>query len=261
VSAPDIDELFAQTLSGDYEDEAPWEAVCALRHLGTREVFEKATEWCESDNPLARARGADVLSQLGKTIEHRSNSFPEESYSAVAALAQQETHTRPLSSAIAALGHLDDPLGVPLIVQFYTHPSSEVRFAVACALGALPNEPRSAATLLKLMRDTDEDIRDWATFGLGVQGEIDSPEMRDALVLCLGDSNEDVREEAMAGLAKRKDRRVLEVLLAALEQPTMTDRVIEAACMMLDLQNERKGWKAGNYAAALRKQFSMRSGR
>ncbi|MGC2185526.1 MAG: hypothetical protein WA637_19825, partial [Terriglobales bacterium] len=76
-------------------------------------------------------------------------------------------------------------------------------------------------------------------------------------VLCLRDSNEEVREEAMVGLAKRKDRRVLEVLLAALEQRTMTDRVIEAACMMLDMQNERQGWKAANYAAALRKQFSI----
>ena len=68
--------------------------------------------------------------------------------------------------------------------------------------------------------------------------------LMEALVLCLGDSNEDVREEAMVGLAKRKDRRVFAVLLAALEQPTMTDRVIEAAYMMLDMQNEREGWKA-----------------
>jgi HEAT repeat protein len=54
------------------------------------------------------------------------------------------------------------------------------------------------------------------------------------------DSNEDVREEAMVGLAKRKDRRVLAVLLPALEQPTVTDRVIEAACMMLDMQDGAK---------------------
>jgi hypothetical protein len=56
----------------------------------------------------------------------------------------------------------------------------------------------------------------------------------------------------MVGPGKRKDRRVLSVLLAALEQPTMTDRVIEAPYMMLEMQNEAEGWKAANYAAALR---------
>ena len=119
MTGRDIDELFAQTLSGDYEDEALWEAVHVLRRLGTREVFEKAVEWCKSDNPLGRARGADVLAQLGKTPEHRSNGFPEESYSVITGLVQKETHPQPLSSAIAALGHIDNPLGVPLIATFY----------------------------------------------------------------------------------------------------------------------------------------------
>jgi hypothetical protein len=61
----------------------------------------------------------------------------------------------------------------------------------------------------------------------------------------------------MVGLGKRKDRRVLSVLLPALEQPTMTVRVIEAAYMMLDMQNEREGWNGADYAAALRERFSL----
>jgi hypothetical protein len=65
-----MDELFTQTLTGDYDDEAPWEAVDKLRHLGTRQVFECAAEWCTSDDALKRARGADVLSQIGRTVEH-----------------------------------------------------------------------------------------------------------------------------------------------------------------------------------------------
>ena len=50
---------------------------------------------------------------------------------------------------------------------------------------------------------------------------------------------------------------MLSVLLAALEQPTVTDRVIEAAYMLLDMQNEREGWKGADYAAALRERFSL----
>jgi trehalose-6-phosphatase len=80
MPTPDIDELFARTLSDDYEDEAAWEAVHTLRRIGTRKVFEKAAEWCESNNPLSRARGAAVLAQLGRTMEHSENSFPEEAY-------------------------------------------------------------------------------------------------------------------------------------------------------------------------------------
>ena len=55
--------------------------------------------------------------------------------------------------------------------------------------------------LLRLTEDTDDDVRDWATFGLDVQGGADSAEIRDALFRKLTDRNADVREEAMAGLA------------------------------------------------------------
>src|SRR5205807_8023534 len=187
MAVREIDDLFTQTLSSDYDDDAPWQAVHALRLLGTLEVFERAVELCESDSPLARARGADILAQLGKTASHSTNSFPGESYSVVVRLLQQETEPLPLAAAIAALGHIDNPSAVPLIASFYSHPSSKVRFDVAFALGCFPNESRSVATLLELMQDTDEDVRDWATFGLGVLGDADSAEIRDALFRCLSD--------------------------------------------------------------------------
>jgi HEAT repeat protein len=128
---------------------------------------------------------------------------------------------------------------------------------VAFALGCFPNEPRSAETLLRLTQDTDEDVRDWATFGLGVLGNTDSDEIREALVRRLNDSDEDVREEAMVGLGKRNDQRVLSTLVAALERPKTTVRVIETAYLMLGMDNEREGWKGTDYAAALRQRFSL----
>lgn len=257
MTVPEIDELFAQALSGNYDDEASWEAIRALRRIGTRDVFEKAAEWCQSSNVLTRARGANVLAQLGKTADHPSNSFPEDSYLIVASLVQRETDALPLVAAIAALGHLENPLAVPLIANFATHPDPDVRFNVAFALGSFPNDPLSVATLLQLMHDADEDIRDWATFGLGVLGNADSSEIREALVHRLGDSNEDVREEAMVGLATRKDDRVLSALLPALEQPATTDRVIEAAYLMLGMENEREDWDGDDYAVALRDRFCL----
>jgi HEAT repeat protein len=257
MTARGIDELFAQALSGDYEDDAPWEAVHALRSIGTRQVFERAADLCKSNDPVSRARGADVLAQLGKTADHRSNSFPEESYRVITDLVQRETDPQPLAAGIAALGHLDNPLAVSLITNFSSHPSPEVRFDVAFALGCFPNDPLSAETLVRLTRDTDEDVRDWATFGLGVLGNTDSDDIREALVRRLTDSDEDVREEAMVGLGKRKDQRVLSTLVTALERPNATARVIETAYQMLGMDNEREAWRGTDYAAALRQRFSL----
>lgn len=252
-----LDEIFGQTLCGEYDDDAPWAAVRTLHCMGSLEVFDFATQWCSSEDPLKRARGADVLAQLGKTADHPSNNFPDESFSVVSALMREEKDPLPLLSAIHALGHIGNPLAVPLVIEHRLHPDPDVRFAVAFALGNFADLPIAIEALLALSQDVDEDVRDWATFGLGVLGNSDSPDIRDALVRRLSDSDDDVREEAMIGLGKRKDGRVLSALLSALERPTVTDRAVEAASEMLDMQNEGEGWKGADYATALRERFSV----
>ena len=253
---PQLNEIFARTLSGDYDDDAPWEAVRTLHRMGSREVFEYAAEWCISPIPLKRARGADVLAQLGKTADHPCNNFPDESFAVVSALVRQEKDPLPLLAAIHALGHIGNPHAVSLVMAHRLHSEPDVRFAVACALGNFADDPSAIEGLLALTQDVDKDVRDWATFGVGVLGNGDSPEIRDALVKRLGDSDEDVREEAMVALGKRKDERVLSVLLSALEQPATPDRAVEAAAEMLDMQNEGEDWEGTDYAAALRERFS-----
>jgi HEAT repeat protein len=258
MTSQEIDELLAQTLKGDYDDELPWEAVSALRRIGTREVFERAAAWCKSVNPMERARGASVLAQLGKTVDHQSTMFPEESYAVVLQMLQRETEAQPLSSAIHALGHLNNPAAIPLLSPYLRHPVAEVRFALACALGS--NDGEAIQLLIVLMSDTDDDVRDWAVFGLGNLGDGDSVGIRDALVSRLSDSNEKVREEAIFGLAKRKDTRVIPALLAALNRPELvkpsaTTLIIEAAEAMLELDDGRRDWAFADYAAALRERF------
>jgi HEAT repeat protein/8-oxo-dGTP pyrophosphatase MutT (NUDIX family) len=250
-----MNDLFAQALSGDYDDETAWEAVRSLRRLGTREVLERGTELCKSNDPLYRARGASVLAQLGKTADHPSNNFPDESYAVVTDLVRQETHPQPLAAGIAALGHLGNSAAVPLIAGFQSHPDPNVRFDVAFALGCFPDDPLGSETLLRLTQDSDEDVRDWATFGLGTLSDADSNEIREALVRRLLDTNEDAREEAMVGLGKRKDPRVLPTLLAALEDPTTL--VIEAAYLMLGMEKEQQDWDPDDYATALRQRFPV----
>jgi HEAT repeat protein len=252
----EIETLFATALTGGYDDDVPWQAVSELRRIGSREIFDRAAELTSSRDPLARARGIDVLAQLGRTFEHPANNFAEESYAIISELVWHETDPRPLGSAISALGHLGNPLAVPLITNFVAHPNAEIRFHVACALGSFSNDGRSIRALLALTEDSDEDVRDWATFGLGTLSDADSTQIREALLRRLKDSDADVRGEALAGLGKRRDERALPCLIETLEQPDFPNCAIEAAHLMLGLESPREEWSATDYARALRERFT-----
>jgi HEAT repeat protein len=252
-----IDEIFAQTLTGDSDDGLPWKAVQKLHMFGSREVFDRAAEWCSSDNPLKRARGADVLAQLGKSPDRPEHTFPDECFAIVSALVQKEQDPLALMSAVYALGHLGNPLAIPLVTELHLHPSADVREAVAYALGSFANDSRASNALLALLRDVDEEVRDWATFGLGVLGDLDSREIRDALYRGMNDPSRDVREESLVGLAKRKDQRVLPVLIAELNEPEISLRVTDAAELFLGEDEDRQDWSPTDYVAALRNRFSL----
>jgi HEAT repeat protein len=249
------EELFAQTLKGEYDDEAPWHAVHALRRIGSREVLEIASSWCRSDEPLKRARGADVLAQLGEASDHPENAFPEESFSAVVSLAESEKEIQPLSSAIHALGHIGDSRGIPLLIRYRNRPEAEIRFAVACACGSFAGEPPVIVALEDLMRDSDEDVRDWATFALGSLTTLDTPEIRDALAERLSDPYADVVDEALAGLAQRHDQRALPILIERLKQPEVDDMTLESAEEMLGMRDSGEHMAPEDYISALQLRF------
>jgi hypothetical protein len=141
---------------------------------------------------------------------------------AVCGIAQDETDADCCWSMAQALEYARDPIGVPVLVRLADHSDSDVRFKVASALpccaeyGALV-DPSIVDSLLRLMEDTDADVRDWATFGLGQQLEADSPTIRDSFIRHLNDDHDDTRFEALLGLARRRDRRAFAAVKAALE--------------------------------------------
>jgi hypothetical protein len=219
-------------------------------------LLEHSQEESFGDVPIEQAL-ADVLGQLGKTKDHSCNNFPEESYSAITKLVQSETEPQPLAAGVAALGHLDNPLAVLLITSFSSHPGPEVRLDVAFALGYFPNESLSIETPLRLTQDTDKDVRDWATFGLGVRA---IPIPTKFARFWSGDLATLMRKcpkRRWSGWEREKTSEYSRPSLTALERPNTTFRAIETAYQMLGIDNEREDWKGTDYATALRQRFSV----
>jgi HEAT repeat protein len=102
------------------------------------------------------------------------------------------------------------------------------RFSQKRAAGSRP------IALTDLSDDQDTDVRDWATFGLGSQIGADTPTIRAALVRRLSAEDEIARGEALVGLARRKDERVIPLLPNELERDEASDFALEAAAEMGD---------------------------
>jgi hypothetical protein len=185
--------------------------------------------------------------------------FRDESYSLVTKMLENEwDHVVALNSAIFALGHLRNDEAVPLILRYQDHSDENVRFAVAFALGSFPNEPQSVLGLLKLTQDPDDEVRDWAVFGPGVLGDSDSPEIREALLRCLSDANQDVYEEAAVGLGKRQDQRVIPKLQTMLDEPELSPRARETAASLLGLDpDDLSEWTTADCRSALINKFNL----
>ena len=119
-------------------------------------------------------------------------------------------------SILVALSHLRDPEAIVPASRFRHHPDPDVRHGVVLALTG-HEEEQALGVLIELTRDPDAHVRDWATFALGSQVDVDTPELRDALVGRLSDEDDDTRAESMVGLARRGDRRVVTTLRRELE--------------------------------------------
>jgi HEAT repeat protein len=193
------------------DENATWEAVVTLHFRGTREVFDGACNFCASECPQERTLGANILGQLG--VPNRS--FPDESVAVLLKLLAVETDEDVLDAICIALGHIHDPTAIPSLARLKRHPSTKVRNAVV--FGLLGFEDQLAIrTLIEMSRDRDELVRDWATFGLGTQIDADTPEICAALFARVVDQDEVTRGEALVGLARRKDQRVIEPLIKEL---------------------------------------------
>jgi HEAT repeat protein len=205
---------------------ADWELAQDLGIVWRRgglEEFEIGKRYIASADPLDRITGAAVLAQLG--CEHPT--FVEESVDLLIPLLDEQDESVAIAAG-HALGHRGSPRAVAPLLRRIDHPNEDVRFSLIAGLSG-QDDPAAIDGLIRLTRDVDSDVRDWAAFGLGTLTALDSPELRDALAALLDDPDEDVRGEAMVGLARRKDLRALPAIERELRGKCHGTLCVEAA--------------------------------
>jgi HEAT repeat protein len=205
-----VADLWEAALQAD--DDTAWDAVAALHWRGSKEVLDRAVALTRSGDPAARARGADVLGQLG--LPERT--FPEESFSAVLPLLRDEVLTV-VCDAVYALQHVDREWAASHIIPFAKHGDVNIRHAVAFGLGAV-DTPEAQEVLLKLMTDRDADVRYEGIIGLGRRR--DSRAVRYLKLLLHEDPNDIFAREATAKLLGLSESRQITTadLLGALQR-------------------------------------------
>jgi HEAT repeat protein len=220
-----VSDLFEAALQAD--DDAAWNAVAALHWRGSKEVLERAVALTRSIDPALRARGANILGQLG--VPDRT--FPDECFSAVLSLLADDVE-QVVEDAVYALHHIDSTRGSVHVIPFAGHENDDIRHAVAFGLGGV-DAPEAHEALLTLMQDRDADVRNWATFGIGQQCDVDTDQIRGALASALSDDDDVVRCEGVIGLARRRDARAVPYLKRMLHDDPDDFRARDEAAKLL----------------------------
>ena len=224
------EELIQLALRAGDDDDAYWIPLPILHRRGSAEVLDAAFQLCGSPRPNERRLGVDILGQLG--VPERT--FPKEGCAIVLSMLQKEEDPEVLTSLGLAAWRLCDARAIDPVIRLSKHSNSDVRWSAACALPSWEDDDRAITTLIGLTSDSDDDVRDWATFGLGSQMERDTPEIRDALLRRTSDEDDDTRGEALVGLAVRHDPRVVESLIRELSSDSVGRLAIEAAKEIAD---------------------------
>jgi HEAT repeats len=211
-----------------------WSTVAeAVRSVPADEVLAVAITFCGSDAPAMRATGAALVAELCDP----GRELIDDALGVLGPLLVREVEPDVIEVALHGVALTGLAGGIPIALPFATHPVAGVRLDATHALYSCAGEPAAREAidaLVLLSRDSDDDVRDWATFGLGTRIDADAPEIRAALAERLADEHLEVREEAAVGLARRHDERAFEAVRALLEADEVSSLTVEAAGHLAD---------------------------
>jgi HEAT repeat protein len=229
-----VPELLADAVDWTKNDgDGDWTAVAMLHLNGSEEVLHAALGLAKSNDHRQRSQAANILGQLG--VPERT--FLEECLQAILYALNTDPHPHVIQAAAVALGHLKDVRGSAPLAGLISHTDREVRRAVAFALGGR-SDAVAVDALIKLTVDSDALVRDWATFGLGETGGLDTPEIREALYCRINDDDETVRYEAICGLVRCGDARAISPLIKAIADDPEDTALWVPAMALLKINDE-----------------------
>lgn len=191
-------------------DKSRWDNINVLRKRPSQELFEKCAELIKSNNPKIRKIGIDILAQLGLS----PRPFLKETLKIYFELLEVETDPDVLKSLLYSIGHNNDELDkvqIDKICSLIDNENNWVKEGLVSAILGIDNLTAIEA-LIKLSSDKLSHIRNWATFGLGTQIERNNKNIREALWERVNDKHQETKLEAIVGLAKRKDKRVNDII-------------------------------------------------
>lgn len=200
------DDKLLERLLNNKSERTYWDIISELRRRPSKQLFEKCLQLAGCENPKARKIAIDILSQLGIT----PRPYYKKSVALFFSILKKEKDEEVIHSLLYAIGHNNENLSdnqVKNICLFRNSEVLKIKQAVTFALGGVDN-PKAIETLIILSSDKSASIRDTATFAIGSLSEIDSQTIREALWNRTKDNNEDTKFEAIAGLAKRKDKKI-----------------------------------------------------
>jgi HEAT repeat protein len=218
---------------GTYDEDCRWDLIGGIVTECSDDVLEVSIGMLFGDSERGRTLAADILGRLAGV---EPNSRPEAGSALLAALSSEKA-AAPLASIVAALGHLGDAGVLGRVFPLVDNTNAEVRLAVGFAVATLSPQPlaqEARAALITLSRDSDPEVRDWATFGLGTLSDADGPDVRAALLERADDVHHEARAEALFGLAVRRDPRAVPHLIRALRSPSVGGLEVDAAAAAAD---------------------------
>lgn len=209
------DEKLFERLLTNRTKKTYWDNIRELRKRPNQYVFDRAVGLIKTNNDKEIIIGIDILAQLGFNPRFKQNEIIEICFS----ILDKEQTPKVLESILFAISHNNEILSkdhVLTLTKLKTHSFCIVRYGLVQALSGLEQKD-AIETLIELSGDKDPDIRDWATFSLGTQIETNNDSITKVLWERMKDSSEMVRSEAIAGLAKRKDKRIKDTLIQELK--------------------------------------------
>lgn len=223
------DKIFSR-LESIKSKKAYWEYISILRSRSSEEVFIKCTELINSDSVNHKKIGIDVLAQLGLP----PRKFLKQTLKIYFHLLKVEENPEILMSVLYGISHNNENLSkskIHLLCSFAKNENKLIKEGLVAALIGIEDK-LAIETIIKFSSDKINQIRNWATFGLGTLLTIDNERIRTALWNRVNDKHQETRLEAIIGLANRKDQRINEIINQELKAGEMGILLLEAVLKM-----------------------------